>query len=110
MASKTLATRAGDLAAPAAFGQLERMREEIDDLLDRFYRGGSWDAPDQWDNGWGCDVEKTEKEIVVACDAFAFECTRRQFEGLSALLRQLAASQHGRCRMQHATWAVRFQQ
>ena len=58
-----------DLAAMPAFGQLERMRQE----LDRFYRGDLWDDGDQWDIGWGCDVEDAENEIIVRAEAPGFE-------------------------------------
>jgi HSP20 family protein len=54
---------------------LTRLREEIDSLFDRFFRG--WPTLSEW--SWGperfgnVDVEETDKEIVVRAEAPGFE-------------------------------------
>ena len=68
-------SRHGDLMTTPARGELARFREDFGSLLDRFYGDGPaiWDDLDQWNVGWGCDVEDADKEIVVRAEAPGFD-------------------------------------
>lgn len=53
---------------------LNRLREEFDNLFDRFF--GNWPAPFEtgWPQSrWNFDVEDTDKEVVVRAEAPGFE-------------------------------------
>jgi len=65
----------GDLLTRPTGGELARFREDFGSLLDRFYDSAPsiWDDLNQWDVGWGCDVEDTDKEIVVRAEAPGFQ-------------------------------------
>src|SRR5262249_43702313 len=53
---------------------LSRLRDEMDAVFDRFFRG--WPAPLEWvqpERFWDVDVQDTDKEIVVRAEAPGFE-------------------------------------
>jgi HSP20 family protein len=54
---------------------LSRLREEVDALFDRFFRGwADWPEPG-WgpERFWGVDVEDTDREVLVRAEAPGFE-------------------------------------
>ena len=50
--------------------ELAQFRANFDRMLSNLWRG-DWD--DAWNNGWGCEVQDAEKEIVVRVEAPGFE-------------------------------------
>jgi HSP20 family protein len=50
--------------------ELAQFRANFDRMLSNLWRG-DWD--DAWNNGWGCDVQDAENEIVVRAEAPGFE-------------------------------------
>lgn len=60
------------LASTPNFPGLFPHWDDFGPWLDRFYESGSL-GDDQWNNGWGCEVEDKEKEVVVRAEAPGFE-------------------------------------
>ncbi len=60
------------LSGPS-FGPVGRLRNEFDRLFDQFFQG--WPAwnEQEFDRGWGVDVQESDKELVVRADAPGFE-------------------------------------
>jgi len=50
--------------------EVSRLRANFDQALQRMFRG---DWEDAWNNGWGCDVQDSENEIVVRAEIPGFE-------------------------------------
>lgn len=50
--------------------ELAQLRANFDRMLSSLWRG-DWD--DAWNNGWGCEVQDAENEIVVRAEAPGFE-------------------------------------
>jgi HSP20 family protein len=50
--------------------ELTQFRANFDRMLSNLWRG-DWD--DAWNNGWGCDIQDAEHEIVVRAEAPGFE-------------------------------------
>lgn len=65
----------GDLLTTPANGELSHVRDDFASLLDRFYGDAPtiWGDFNQWDVGWGCDIEDADNEIVVRAEAPGFE-------------------------------------
>lgn len=50
--------------------ELSQFRANFDEMLDRMWRG-DWD--DAWNQGWGCEVQDAENELIVRAEAPGFE-------------------------------------
>jgi HSP20 family protein len=50
--------------------ELSQFRAGFDRMLSNLWRG---DLDEVWNNGWGCDVQDSENEIVVRAEAPGFE-------------------------------------
>lgn len=50
--------------------ELAQLRSNFDRMLNKMWTG-EWD--DAWNQGWGCDVQDAENEIVVRAEAPGFE-------------------------------------
>lgn len=62
------------LATPRALDLMERMRQDFDQLFDRFFA----DLPAAWDElgrnwRWGLDVKETDDEVTIRAEAPGFE-------------------------------------
>ncbi|QDS91764.1 Spore protein SP21 [Roseimaritima multifibrata] len=50
--------------------ELAQLRANFDRMLNKMWAG---DLDDAWNQGWGCDVQDAENEIVVRAEAPGFE-------------------------------------
>lgn len=62
----------GELTTPMS-NDIARLRDEFDSMLDRFWNGNLWEDFDRWNIGWGCDMEDSDKEVVVRAEAPGFK-------------------------------------
>ncbi|WP_047814184.1 Hsp20/alpha crystallin family protein [Rhodopirellula islandica] len=59
-----------ELMEAAPQNDLAQFRANFDRMLNKMW---SADLDDTWNNGWGCEVQDTEDEIVVRAEAPGFE-------------------------------------
>ena len=62
----------GELTTPMS-NEIARLRDEFDSMLDRFWNGNLWEDFDRWNIGWGCEMEDSDKEVVVRAEAPGFK-------------------------------------
>jgi len=54
---------------------IAELQDRFDSLVNQFWNDPNsiWDDTDPWTSGWGCDVEDSDKELVVRAEAPGFE-------------------------------------